>query len=114
MKKGTIVLVSFPFTDLSSEKRRPAVIISKEDHEKSYLIVAFISSVIPLTLSKADLVIDSSDKSFKQTGLIKTSVIKADKLLTIEKSLVTGEIGSLSSDVMNKLNEKLKTELDLK
>ncbi len=28
MKRGTIVLTKFPFTDLSSSKRRPAVIIS--------------------------------------------------------------------------------------
>ncbi len=56
MKRGTIVLTKFPFTDLSSSKRRPAVIISIFIKIKiSYF--AFISSVIPKKLSKTDIVI---------------------------------------------------------
>ena len=47
MKRGTIVLTKFPFTDLSSDKRRPALIISREDNQKDDVIVAFITSVLP-------------------------------------------------------------------
>ncbi len=46
MKKGTIVLVKFPFTDLSSAKRRPALVISDQGKTKNDVIVAFISSNI--------------------------------------------------------------------
>ena len=47
MKTGTIVLTRFPFTDLTSSKRRPAVILSKVNQNDPDVIVGFISSVIP-------------------------------------------------------------------
>ena len=68
MKKGTIVLTRFPFTDLSSSKRRPAIIVSKVDKNKKDVIVAFISSVIPKNIEKTNLIINISDNDFEKTG----------------------------------------------
>ena len=51
MKKGTIVLTRFPFTDFSSGKRRPAIVISAKNENKGDVIIVFISSVIPADLS---------------------------------------------------------------
>jgi mRNA interferase MazF len=113
MKRGTVVLAPFPFTDLSTGKRRPAIIVSKENPEKTDLIIAFISSIIPETISETDLIIKSTDKEFKQTGLHKASVIKLDKLLTIEKKLLVGEIGVLPVNLLDDLNKKLKMVFDL-
>ena len=45
MKRGTIVLTKFPFTDLRSTKRRPSIIISKTESLKKDLIVAFIQNI---------------------------------------------------------------------
>jgi mRNA interferase MazF len=42
MKRGTIVLTPFPFNDLTTTKRRPAVIVSSTDENE--VIVAFITS----------------------------------------------------------------------
>ncbi len=46
LQRGDIVLVPFPFTDLSGQKLRPAVIISPDPVGEDILL-AFISSVIP-------------------------------------------------------------------
>jgi len=58
MKRGTIVLTQFPFTDLSSTKRRPAIIVSKVNEDKDDAIVEFISSKIPIEASETDYIIN--------------------------------------------------------
>src|ERR1700744_6459693 len=100
MKRGTIVLTKFPFTDLQSFKRRPAIIISNEKTAGNDFIVAFITSVISENLSETDLLFDPNHKDFKKSGLIKTSIIKSDKLATLNKSIFTGELGSVSPDTL--------------
>ncbi len=82
MERGTIVLTLFPFTDLTTAKRRPAVVISKTHQEKADVIVAFISSVIPSELSATDFMYDSKCKDYSKSGLKKKSVFKLDKLAT--------------------------------
>ena len=42
---GTIVLTRFPFTDLSGDKRRPALVVSCDNNRRSDLVVCFITSV---------------------------------------------------------------------
>lgn len=113
MKRGTIVLTKFPFTDLKSSKRRPAIIVSKTENNKSDVIVAFISSSIPTELSESDYLFDITNKDFKSSGLKKKSVFKMDKIATLNKSIFTGEIGSVSSETMKELSKKLRIALDL-
>ncbi len=113
MDKKTIVLTKFPFTDLSSSKRRPAVIISKVTDEEPDVIVCFISSVIPQTIKEPDFILETSHKDFNKTGLKKTSVFKMDKIATLEKSIFSGELGIISDDIYYKLIIKLKKALDI-
>jgi len=113
MEKKTIVLTKFPFTDLSSSKRRPAVIISKVKDEEPDVIVSFISSVIPENPKETDYILETTHKDFNQTGLKKTSVFKMDKLATLEKSIFAGELGSVSDNIYEELEIRLKKALDL-
>jgi len=113
MQRGTIVLTKFPFTDLSSAKRRPAVILSKVELEDPDVIVAFISSVIPAEPAPADFVLQNTDPDFSRTGLKKPSVFKMDKLATLDKSIFSGEMGQISPKMLEKLKMKLRVVLDL-
>jgi mRNA interferase MazF len=86
-KFGDIVLARFPFTDLSGGKLRPALIVSR-DNSGPDLILAFITSktqvvnanVLQLSPSKAN-------------GLKTDSVVRFDKLATLEASIVVGKLG---------------------
>jgi hypothetical protein len=69
MKKGAIVLARFPFTDLSGSKRRPALVLTSNNPKSPDVILAFISSVIPISLRNADLLLDSRDENLHSTGL---------------------------------------------
>lgn len=113
MKRGTIVLTLFPFTDLSTSKRRPAVVISKSNKTKEDAIVAFISTVIPEALSETDLLFDSDNNDFTKSGLKKSSVIKLDKLATLKKAIFTGELGALNQQTLAEINRKLKIALSI-
>lgn len=113
MRRGAIVLTKFPFTDLTAIKRRPAVVVSRMESQNEDVIVAFISSVIPETSCETDFIFDINHKDFKKSGLKTTSVIKLDKLATLNKSIFTGELGFVSNETLLELNIKLMIALDL-
>jgi mRNA interferase MazF len=102
--KGKIVVVPFPFTDLSSSKRRPALVL----HETKYdIVVAYISSVMPSAISPEDVLIPQSRSSFVGTGLLSDSVIMLDKLATVEKALIIRTLGEVDNDLKAEINPKL-------
>ena len=71
MKCGSVVLTRFPFTDLSSAKRRPGIVVSGKISNSNDIIVAFVSSVIPINLEETDYLITSQHKDFSDAGLKK-------------------------------------------
>jgi len=106
------VLAKFPFTDLTASKRRPAIVVSKEG-TKDDVIVAFITSVLPEKLSDTDFLFSPDHADFATSGLTRPSLIKADKLATLNRSILTGELGGLSTEIMKQVDERLKTALGL-
>jgi len=69
MTRGRVVLVPFPFDDLSTAKVRPAVCLTDPIGPHRHVILAFITSRIPTDLLESDLVLDSSLTNFATTGL---------------------------------------------
>lgn len=114
MKRGTIVLTIFPFTDLTALKRRPAIVVSGNNESKEDVIVAYISSVLTAELSETDLVFDEARPDFFQSGLKKKSVIKLDKIATLKKAIFTGELGIINQDTLSEIDIKLKLALGFK
>ena len=115
MKRGDIVLIKFPFTDLSTTKVRPALVISsdKYNNKGEDAIFLYISSNTNNKQS-TDLLIESSDKNFSSTGLKKSSLFRTDKLVILKKSLAARKLGTANSDILSKINIMLIDILDLK
>ncbi len=113
MKRGTVVLTPFPFTDLSGRKVRPAVIVSRSDRSGSDVVLAFITSYHGGSLVGTDLLICQGDPDYPATGLKVDSVVKCDKLVTVDASILLGELGSLSDALLDELNRRLRYALDL-
>lgn len=111
MTKGTVILTPFPFTNLTGQKNRPAVVLSLS-HQGEDVVVAFISSVVR-DPTETDLLISKNHPGFETTGLKKDSVIKLDKLATISRKIVLGRLGDLSPDLLEEVNMKLRLALDL-
>lgn len=104
MRKGIIVLVPFPFTDLSGSKVRPALILHVSLKGEN-CITAFITSVQRKKVHEFDVPIISS----KRNGLIIDSVIKLDHLATLQKKIVLGELGTAEPVLIKEVDKKLRT-----
>lgn len=102
---GDVILVSFPFTDLSANKVRPALVISGKDLSKQDLIVAAISSQVKTKQSETEFLIERNSPEFSQTGLKVASIIKLDKISTIDSKIVRKKIGKLSAEIKNKVHK---------
>lgn len=113
LRKGDVVLVPFPFTDLSAVKVRPAVILTPEPTGPD-LVVAYLSSVVPeAPVAVARLLISVDHPEFRETGLKQTSVVRLDKLMTIARSRVRRRLGHLGPSLLAELNSHLKSAFGL-
>lgn len=54
------------------------------------------------------VIIKEGDKDFKQTGLKFDSMIRVNKIITVQKDLIAGRIGPLSKKYLEKLDATLK------
>ena len=114
MIKGRIVLVPFPFDDLSASKVRPAVCLTNPIGPHSHVIVSFISSRIPSDLLETDLVLDSTQEDFTKTGLRVSSTVRLHRLITVTTALFLRELGELPSRMQDELDNRIRKLFNLK
>ena len=95
--KGKVVLIQFPFDDLSSSKVRPAYCLTNQIGPYQHIIFALITSQVEKFSNETDVRIGSNSADFSISGLIKPSVIRLDHLITLRRSMIRRELGSLSS-----------------
>ena len=109
MIKGKIVLVPFPFDDLSATKVRPAVCLTNPVGQYRHVVLAFISSRIPADMVDSDLTVDAAQADFSMTGLQVTSILRLHRLMTVTTALIQRELGTLSQRMQIEADNKLKT-----
>jgi mRNA interferase MazF len=97
---GDVVLVPFPFTDQTTTKQRPAVVISSDAYHRAkpdVILMAVTSQLRPTTGVGEAIVQD-----WKGAGLLKPSVIKS-VITTIERGLIIKRLGRLKEEDRNAL-----------
>jgi mRNA interferase MazF len=100
MPKGDIVLVPFPFTNLSGTKLRPALILIENTLD---VTVSFITTQLQW-LEPTDIVLQPQIKN----GIKKPSLVRLSKIATIDKSLIVGTIGGINQTQLAEVNLNLK------
>ena len=80
---------------------------------KKDAVVAFISSKIPSKVSETDILITKDKPGFRKAGLKADSVIKLDKIATVLKDLIVGELGELDEELKKEVNRKLKRTMEI-
>ena len=105
MRKGDIVLIPFPFTDLAGTKNRPALILIAGEQD---ITVAFISTQLKWE-EETDIILQPS----QENGLKKESLIRLSKIATLDRDLAIGRLGSIVGETMEMVNQNLKQLFEL-
>lgn len=102
---GEVVLVPFPFTDLSQTKRRPVLIISNIAHNLSS--DDFVCCGITANLDNKHYSILLEPSEMIDGAIPVTSRIKFDKIFTLKKSLAVKRLGKVNSKKINQVRDAL-------
>lgn len=107
-KRGDIVLIPFPFADLTGTKIRPAVVVSTAayEEENGNITVAMVTSV-PHTTSS-----DYEVKDWQVANLLAPSWVRV-KLATIVTKLVRYKPGNLTDADLSEVDKRLRVALGL-
>ena len=111
--KNKVVLIEYPFDDLTQFKVRPVVCLTNPATDFNQIVVAFITSKIPTTTEMSDVVLDDGDPAFNKTGLKKKSVIRVHRLFTIPEKAILSELGLIEGSIFLKIKKALINLFDL-
>lgn len=111
MKAGDIVLVKFPFTNLESSKKRPALVLTIVSYGKSQALVtiAMITSKIDGIKLKGDVTL----QNWEFASLLHPSLVRISKVATIESDIIIDKkFGQLSEKDITLIKKEFKNVFD--
>ena len=111
-KRGDVVLVLFPNSDLRTAKTRPALIVQTDNLESGLpqVVVAMITSRVFRANHPSRVLIELDSPAGKNSGLLTSSVVMTDNLATISEIAIERMIGKIP---MQDVDKALKHTLGL-
>jgi mRNA interferase MazF len=99
--KGDVVVIPFPYSDLTHAKRRPALVLAESS----------LNDVILCQITSQDMkdsfAMKLSDEDFSVGSLKKTSNIRPNKLFTADSSIILYKVGSLKSQKLDEVIDRI-------
>ena len=99
--KGDVVVVQFPFSDLTESKRRPALIIAELDSDDVILCQITSQTV------KDKYAVILIDDNFENGELKQSSNIRPNRIFTADKNIILYKIGHLKKEKINEVIEAI-------
>ena len=99
--KGDVIVIKFPFSDLSNTKKRPALIITKPLGED--ILLAQITS----KLNTNNFSVSINKKDFEKEYLLVESVVKLNRLFSADQSIIEYKVGRLTNKKMKEIETRL-------
>ena len=103
-----VVLVPFPFDDLSGQKVRPAVCLTDAVGAHRHVVLAFITSTVPATLESTDILLTPGTPDFASTGLRVRSTLRLHRIVTVSAAIIRRQLGSLTPRVQAEVQQRLQ------
>lgn len=99
--KGDVVVIPFPFSDLTQAKRRPALVI--KELEGNDLILCQVTS----QTVKDGYAVSINDSDFESGSLKQSSNVRPNRIFTADSNLVLYKIGTLKKGKLQEIIEKI-------
>ena len=99
--KGDVVVIPFPFSDLSQIKRRPALVITELNGEDIILCQITSQSIFDL------YAISLNDEDFHSGSLKKKSNIRPNRIFTADALIILYKIGHIENDKLEEVINKI-------
>jgi len=113
VKRGDIVLLPFPWTDLSTIKVRPALVLSDDSFNQKNNDAVFLFITSKIYKGLFDFRLNKTDSNFKATGLSTASTFRISKIITLEQKLVKRRLGYADNKLLKKVGNALKVLLNI-
>ncbi|MGD9567481.1 MAG: type II toxin-antitoxin system PemK/MazF family toxin [Sedimentibacter sp.] len=103
--QGDILLIPIPFSDLTSSKRRPVIVLSNSTYNQKTedLVVAAVTS----NLSENEYSVLLGNDDMTEGNLKVSSLIRADKIYTLSKNIVIKKFGSVKPEIVEQVRQKV-------
>lgn len=105
-RQGDIVLLPVPFTDLSSSKRRPVLVLSNDSYNSEVDDIVVVAITSNLTTKSHTIVITNEDLA--EGNLKVDSCIRADKIYTLSQNIVIKRFGKVKDTVLDSVIEQIE------
>jgi mRNA interferase MazF len=99
--KGEVVVVPFPFSDLTNSKRRPAFVLANLSGDD--LILCQITS----QNIKDSYAIPISEKDFEKGSLVKNSNVRPNRIFTADRGIVLYSVGKIKKEKITEIEDKV-------
>jgi len=108
MKTGEIILIPFPFAELTNKKVRPAIVVCETKDFYQDLVICAISSVVPKNLTANEMLLEKDSTN----NLRITSVAKIDRIVTAKRNDVIAVLGKLRETDLEGFRKKFIKLID--
>ena len=105
-RQGDILLIPIPYSDLTSNKKRPVLVLSNDEYNtktEDIIVVAITSNI---TSKEYSILI--SNKDMQEGNSHVNSCIRVDKIYTLSQSIVIKKFGAVKPEIINNVKEKLR------
>jgi mRNA interferase MazF len=106
--RSSVVLVPFPFDDLSGAKVRPAVCLTDAVGAHRHLVLAFVTSVVPQNLEATDVLLEPGNADFNATGLRVRSALRLHRMVTVSAGIIQRQLGVLTPSLQSEVRLRLR------
>lgn len=106
-RQGDIVLIPIPFTDLSSKKRRPVVVVSNDTYNHKTADIVVVAMTSNPNVGDYSFTITASDLVKGQ--LNRPGQVRVDKIYTLSQSIVVKSFGRVNSVILDRIRNMLQT-----